>query len=76
VIRRGGSAGATLNAANEVAVHAFLAGQIPFGRIAQVVQEALTELPDRPIRSLADAEAADREARIFAASRTDTIART
>ena len=76
VIRRGGSAGATLNAANEVAVHAFLAGQIPFGRIAQVVQEALAELPDRPIRSLADAEAADREARIFAASRTDTIART
>ena len=76
VIRRGGSAGATLNAANEVAVHAFLAGQIPFGRIARVVQEALAELPDRPIRSLADAEAADREARIFAASRTDTIART
>ncbi|MBM4007317.1 MAG: 1-deoxy-D-xylulose-5-phosphate reductoisomerase [Planctomycetes bacterium] len=76
VIRRGGSAGATLNAANEVAVHAFLAGQIPFGRIAQVVQEALAELPDRPIQSLADAERADHEARLFASSRTDTIART
>ena len=76
VIRRGGSAGATLNAANEVAVHAFLAGQIPFGRIAQVVQEALAELPDRPIHALADAETADREARLFAATRTDTIART
>ena len=76
VIRRGGSAGATLNAANEVAVHAFLSGQIPFGRIAQVVQEALAELPDRPIRALADAETADREARLFAGTRTDTIART
>jgi 1-deoxy-D-xylulose-5-phosphate reductoisomerase len=76
VIRRGGSAGATLNAANEVAVHAFLAGQIPFGRIAQVVQEALAELPDGPIHALADAERADREARLFASTRTDTIART
>ncbi len=76
VIRRGGSAGATLNAANEVAVHAFLAGQIPFGHIAKVVQEALAELPDRPIRSIEDAESADRQARQFAATRTDTIART
>jgi 1-deoxy-D-xylulose-5-phosphate reductoisomerase len=71
VIRRGGSAGATLNAANEVAVHAFLDGRIPFGRISQVVQEALSELPDRPLRTLADAEAADQAARIFAAQRTD-----
>ena len=76
VIRRGGSAGATLNAANEVAVHAFLEGRIPFGRIAQVVQEALAELPDRPLRTLDDAEAADREARRFAAQRTDAPVRT
>jgi 1-deoxy-D-xylulose-5-phosphate reductoisomerase len=76
VIRRGGSAGATLNAANEVAVNAFLQGQIPFGRIAQVVHEALNELPDRPLRTLADAEAADREARAFAAQRTAHALRT
>jgi 1-deoxy-D-xylulose-5-phosphate reductoisomerase len=76
VIRRGGSAGATLNAANEVAVHAFLEGRIPFGRIAQVVQEALAELPDRPLRTLDDAAAADREARRFAAQRTDAPVRT
>ena len=76
VIRRGGSAGATLNAANEVAVNAFLAGHIPFGRIAQVVQEALAELPDRPLRTLADAEAADRAARDFAAQRTAPALRT
>jgi 1-deoxy-D-xylulose-5-phosphate reductoisomerase len=76
VIRRGGSAGATLNAANEVAVHAFLDGRIPFGRIAQVVQEALAELPDRPLHALADAEAADAEARRFAAARTEAAVRT
>jgi 1-deoxy-D-xylulose-5-phosphate reductoisomerase len=76
VIRRGGSAGATLNAANEVAVHAFLEGRIPFPRIAQVVQEALAELPDRPLRSLEDAEAADLAARRFAQARTDAIVRT
>jgi len=76
VIRRGGSAGATLNAANEVAVNAFLAGHIPFGRIAQVVQEALAELPDRPLRTLADAERADRDARAFATQRTAHALRT
>ncbi|MFM7807980.1 MAG: 1-deoxy-D-xylulose-5-phosphate reductoisomerase, partial [Planctomycetota bacterium] len=76
VIRRGGSSGATLNAANEVAVNAFLQGQIPFGRIAQVVQEALAELPDRPLRTLADAESADRDARDFATQRTAHALRT
>ena len=76
VIRRGGSAGATLNAANEVAVNAFLAGSIPFGRIAQVVQEALAELPDRALRTLSDAEAADRDARAFASQRTAHALRT
>jgi 1-deoxy-D-xylulose-5-phosphate reductoisomerase len=70
VIQRGGSAGATLNAANEVAVHAFLAGAIPFGRIAEIVQEAMLELPDRPILSLLDAQAADEAARAFASQRT------
>ena len=69
VIQRGGSAGATLNAANEVAVHAFLAGAIPFGRIAEIVQEAMLELPDRPILSLLDAQAADEAARAFAGHR-------
>jgi 1-deoxy-D-xylulose-5-phosphate reductoisomerase len=70
VIQRGGSAGATLNAANEVAVHAFLEGAIPFGRIAEIVQDAMLELPDRPIRTLSDAQAADHAARAFAGQRT------
>jgi 1-deoxy-D-xylulose-5-phosphate reductoisomerase len=70
VIQRGGSAGATLNAANEIAVHAFLEGAIPFGRIAEIVEEAMLELPDRPIQTLSDAQAADQAARAFARQRT------
>ena len=39
---QGGSATCTLNAADEIAVEAFLAGKIPFPAIAQVVEETLT----------------------------------
>lgn len=59
----GGSAPAVLNAANEVAVAAFLAGQIGFTRIAVTVEETLSRnLPDAPA-SLDDVLAIDREAR-------------
>ncbi|MGB7371806.1 1-deoxy-D-xylulose-5-phosphate reductoisomerase [Erythrobacter sp.] len=49
-IAAGGSAPATLNAANEIAVAAFLSGQIAFTRIAAVVEETLqaSNLPPRP----------------------------
>jgi 1-deoxy-D-xylulose-5-phosphate reductoisomerase len=40
----GGTAPCVLNAANEVAVAAFLAGRIGFTRIAEVIEEALDEL--------------------------------
>jgi 1-deoxy-D-xylulose-5-phosphate reductoisomerase len=36
--RRGGTAPAVFNAANEVAVARFLAGRIPFGRIAEAIE--------------------------------------
>jgi 1-deoxy-D-xylulose-5-phosphate reductoisomerase len=59
----GGSAPAVLSAANEVAVAAFLAGQIGFTRIAVTVEETLSRnLPDAPT-SLDDVLAIDREAR-------------
>ena len=70
VIRRGGTAGATLNGANEVAVHAFLEGRIPFGRIGELVHEAMEALPSRPLRSLQESRTADAEARAFVESRT------
>ena len=41
----GGTASATLNAANEIAVDAFLKGKIKFSRISQLVEEALTNIP-------------------------------
>jgi 1-deoxy-D-xylulose-5-phosphate reductoisomerase len=69
VIRQGGTAGATLNAANEAAVHAFLEGRISFGRIGELVQQAMSALPAAPLRSLQDAASADAAARRFVESR-------
>jgi 1-deoxy-D-xylulose-5-phosphate reductoisomerase len=44
-LRAGGDAPAILNAANEVAVAAFLAGSLPFLAIAEVIEAVLEELP-------------------------------
>jgi 1-deoxy-D-xylulose-5-phosphate reductoisomerase len=41
-----------LNAANEVAVAAFLAGQIRFTRIPALIAEALGRVPNRPLNSI------------------------
>jgi 1-deoxy-D-xylulose-5-phosphate reductoisomerase len=67
--RRGGCAGAVLNAADEVAVEAFLAGRVPFPAIVELCRDALAASPDRPLRRLADAEEADAWARAFVAER-------
>ncbi|HZJ28777.1 MAG TPA: 1-deoxy-D-xylulose-5-phosphate reductoisomerase [Solirubrobacterales bacterium] len=65
--RRAGEAGGTapcvLNAADEVAVEAFLAGTLPFTGIAEVVEETLAALPARPVGHFDDLFAADSEAR-------------
>jgi 1-deoxy-D-xylulose-5-phosphate reductoisomerase len=58
--RAGGTAPCTLNAANEVAVHAFLGGRLGFLDIAAVIEETLAALPARAVHSfdsLADADA-------------------
>jgi 1-deoxy-D-xylulose-5-phosphate reductoisomerase len=60
----GGTAPAVLNAANEVAVAAFLGGRIRYTDIAPACAEALARLPARPVHTLDDALAADAEARI------------
>ena len=68
----GGAAPAVLNAANEVAVAAFLAGQIAFTRIAAVVEETLTRpLPSAP-SSLDAVLAVDAAARAMAAEMLET----
>ncbi|WP_324076294.1 MAG: 1-deoxy-D-xylulose-5-phosphate reductoisomerase [Erythrobacter sp.] len=63
-IAAGGSAPAILNAANEVAVAAFLAGQIRFTRIAALVEETLARSNDAPRpASLDEVLEVDRSAR-------------
>ena len=62
-ISAGGSATATLNAADEIAVEAFLAGNIPFPGIAATVAECLEQVPARPLTSVAELLELDRESR-------------
>ena len=63
---RGGSATCTLNAADEIAVEAFLAGKIPFPAIAQTVEETLNRHPLREPASIGEVIQADLEAREMA----------
>jgi len=61
--RTGGSAPAVFNAANEVAVAAFLEGRSPFGRIAEVIGAVLDELVLTEVSSVEAVLAADAWAR-------------
>ncbi|MEY2513604.1 MAG: 1-deoxy-D-xylulose-5-phosphate reductoisomerase, partial [bacterium] len=75
----GGTAPCVLNAANEIAVHAFLAGRIGFLGIAEVIERTLEALPPAPVRAFESLYEADRAARALAAnlvqSRADHLAR-
>src|SRR5918992_5999194 len=62
----GGAAPCVMNAANEVAVHAFLRRELPFTGIARVIESTLAELPPRPLREFSDLYEADAEARAVA----------
>lgn len=53
-LQTGGCAPTVLNAANEVAVAAFLAGRIGFLDIVRIVEQTLERAPSRPIAALAD----------------------
>ncbi|HSB53356.1 MAG TPA: 1-deoxy-D-xylulose-5-phosphate reductoisomerase [Gemmatimonadales bacterium] len=64
--REGGTAPAAFNAANEEAVAAFLAGGIPFGRIAETIERVLDEHRNEPVRDLDTVRAADVRARVRA----------
>src|SRR5215831_6850718 len=63
---RGGTFPCAFNAANEVAVAAFLEGRLPFLGIAATVEEALTEVDGAAACDLADLLEADAEARRLA----------
>jgi 1-deoxy-D-xylulose-5-phosphate reductoisomerase len=62
----GGTAPCTLNAANEIAVRAFLAGQVRFTDIAAVIEETLARLPAGPAHSFDALADADAQARMVA----------
>jgi 1-deoxy-D-xylulose-5-phosphate reductoisomerase len=70
----GGTATCTLNAANEVAVHAFLGGRLRFLDIAVVIEETLAELPGAPVHSFESLGDADGAARRVASSLVDARA--
>jgi 1-deoxy-D-xylulose-5-phosphate reductoisomerase len=63
----GGTAPCVLNAANEVAVHAFLAERLDFLGIPAVIEDALERLPAAPVHAFESLYEADREARAVAA---------
>ncbi|TNE59880.1 MAG: 1-deoxy-D-xylulose-5-phosphate reductoisomerase [Sphingomonadales bacterium] len=65
-ILAGGSAPATLNAANEVAVAAFLSGQIGFTRITAVVENTLNRYSAQAPSNLEEVMQIDREVRAYA----------
>jgi 1-deoxy-D-xylulose-5-phosphate reductoisomerase len=69
--RRGGSAPAWLNAANEVAVEAFLDGRLGWAGIAEVVAATLEQWPDEQIDQVESVLAADAEARARAREALD-----
>jgi 1-deoxy-D-xylulose-5-phosphate reductoisomerase len=62
----GGTAPCVLNAANEVAVHAFLTGRLGFLGIAEVIERVLDAVAGRPVHSFDALYAADGEARALA----------
>ncbi|HTC88138.1 MAG TPA: 1-deoxy-D-xylulose-5-phosphate reductoisomerase, partial [Bryobacteraceae bacterium] len=61
--RAGGSAACTLNAADEIAVEAFLNGQISFSAIAAVVEETLARVPNREAGSIQEILEIDEQSR-------------
>jgi 1-deoxy-D-xylulose-5-phosphate reductoisomerase len=65
-LEAGGSATCTLNAADEVAVEAFLVGRIGFVEISQLVEDTLNAVPNRRPGSIGDILAIDHESRAVA----------
>ena len=65
--REGGTAPCVLNAANEIAVHAFLEGRLRFVEISEVIERTLMDLGSEPVLSFESLYEADRQARSVAA---------
>ena len=70
--KAGGTAPCVLNAANEVAVYAFLGGRLPFLGIPAVIEDTLAALPAEPVRAFESLYEADRRARAVAGELVET----
>ena len=70
----GGTAPCVLNAANEVAVHAFLRGELGFLQIAEIIERTLDALPPSPVRAFESLYEADREARAVSGELVQALA--
>jgi 1-deoxy-D-xylulose-5-phosphate reductoisomerase len=72
--KAGGTAPAILNAANEVAVAAFLEQRLPYLQIANVVRETLSAIQSVSASSIEIVLGADAQARQVAAQLVSTLA--
>jgi 1-deoxy-D-xylulose-5-phosphate reductoisomerase len=72
-LRAGGTAPVVLNAANEIAVEAFLEGRLPFPGIARVIEDTLAAHDVQHAGTLDDVRAADRWAREHARMLADGL---
>jgi len=70
----GGTAPCVLNAANEIAVHAFLAERLPFRGIPAVIEQTLERLGSSPVRAFESLYESDREARAVAGEAVAALA--
>ncbi|OLE39366.1 MAG: 1-deoxy-D-xylulose-5-phosphate reductoisomerase [Candidatus Rokubacteria bacterium 13_1_20CM_2_70_7] len=70
----GGSAPVVLNAANEMAVAAFLDRKIGFTRIPELIERVLAEVPVGELRSIEECVAIDADARRRVQRSVDTLA--
>ena len=65
-LKAGGAMPIVLNGANEEAVAAFLDGRIPFGRIPEILRDALDRVPQRSVNCIDDVYQTDADARACA----------
>ncbi|MGQ0552013.1 MAG: 1-deoxy-D-xylulose-5-phosphate reductoisomerase [Planctomycetota bacterium] len=75
VARLGGTAGCVMNAANEIAVHAFLEQRLSFLGIAELVEAALTRFEHRPAADLTELLELDQRVRTWALTRVASPAK-
>jgi 1-deoxy-D-xylulose-5-phosphate reductoisomerase len=72
-MKKGGALPCALNAADEVAVAAFLSGKLPFLGIPEVVENVLGRMPRQKLQKMEDVLAADAEARRMAVEEVESL---